>query len=469
MNRKTPLILLGILVLLAGYIYVFEIKGKVKKEKAEAKAKKLLVFEIQDIRKLSILRASDSFSCEKNKEEDWRLLSPVNDRGDKSTLSSLVTSLTDLKAEREDRDVQSFADFGLDPAQFTVIAGSADGKSDTLYLGQKNPSGSFLYARKPREKRLVLTSAGVESFLTKPLFDLRDKSVLPFEKENVERIRIDARGKTIVIAKTGGAWNLTEPIKAQADESGVDSFLNQFKWAQAKEYIEENPKSLDRYGLSKPAMSLTLTLGADKSQNVLSIGNPKGKDRYYAKDAGRYPVFLVDTSLAREFRKTVFDFRDKKIVRLEIDSVKSVAVEYPDGAPLACRRDTADTWFLESPQKAKAVAYKISGILYDMRDMLARDFLGERTSDLAAFGLVRPAAKIRLKDRLGRELLELWVGGKAGDKLVFVMNAKSRSVFKVDDAFVKNLRPKIDELVEKTEAPPPKAAPAVKTTKKDKK
>jgi len=451
MRGRTTLILLGILALLATYVYLVEIKGKSRKEKTEEKAKKLLVFDSKDIQKVTVKRASDPFSCEKNGEDDWRLLSPVEDRADKSMLSALVTGLTDLKADREDVDVNSFSDFGLDPPLFTVVVGSTNGKNDTLFLGEKNPTGTYVYARKPREKRLILTNSSVETHLTKPLFDLRDKSVLAFEKETVEGIRVESQGKSIALAKTGNVWNLTDPVKTRADENTVDSFLNQFRWAQAKEYVDEKPKSLAPYGLSRPGMMLTLTLGVNKSQNILWIGDPKGKDRYYAKDAGRLSVFLVDTALVREFKKTVSDFRDKKIVRFETDSIKSIAVEYPDRPSLICRKDTAEHWLVESPKKARAIDFKINTILYDVRDMQARDFLGEMPSGLGAYGLDKPKVKALFKNKAGAVVVELLVGREAGKSLAYVMNAKTKSVFKVDDAFVKNIKPNIDDIVEKEE------------------
>ncbi len=452
MRGRTTLILLGVLALLSAYVYLVEIKGKLRKEKSEEMAKKLIVLDSKDIQKIAVKRESDSFSCERNGEDDWRLLSPVEDRADKSTLSAMVTGLTDLKADREDLDVRSFLDFGLDPPLFTVVVGSVKGISDTLFLGEKNPTGTFVYARKPREKRLILTNSSIQAQLTKPLFDLRDKSVLAFEKETVERIHVKSPGKSIVLAKTSNVWNLTEPFKARADENTVDSFLNQFRWAQAKEYIDEKPKSLAPYGLSQPSMTLTLTLGTNKSQNILWIGKLKDKDRYYAKDAGRLPVFLVDTSLAREFKKTVFDFRDKKIVRFETDSIKSIVVDYPDRPSLVCRKDKADLWMVESPKKAKAIDFKINTILYDVRDMQARDFLGEMASGLAVYGLDKPKARTVFKNKAGIVVVELLVGKETGKNLVHVMNAKTKSVFKVDDAFIKNIIPNIDDIVEKEEA-----------------
>lgn len=460
MKGRTTLILLGVLTLLAAYIYFVEIRGKAEKTRTEEKSKKLLSMENTEIQSISVTRASDSFECEKNLQEDWHLLSPVEDLADKSNMAAMASSLADMKIEREDPNAQSLSDFGLEPPMSTVIAVSKTGKRDTLYFGDKNPTGTFLYARKAGEKRVVLTSNSIQTYLTKPIFDIRDKSILPFEKNDVERIQMTAPGGNWVLARTGGVWNLLSPVKARADENAVDSFLNQFLWAKAKEYAEENPKSLVPYGLSRPAMVLTLTMGADKSQKILSLGKLKGKDRIYGKDSGRSAVFLADTSLLREFKKTAFELRDKKIVFFQTDSVRSIEVSYPDRPALICRKDTADNWLIESPKKAKAISFKINTILNDIRDLQAKDFLGESGAASTAYGLNHPRAKALFKDRNGVPLAEVWVGKSTGKNQLTVWNVRTKSLFKADDAFMKNLKPEIDDIVEKEPEKPAEAKTA---------
>ncbi|HEX9934537.1 MAG TPA: DUF4340 domain-containing protein, partial [bacterium] len=428
--------------------------GKAHKEKRETKAKKLLAFDASGIRKLAVKRASDSFVLEKNAAQDWRLLSPVDDRADKSTSESFASTLAALNSEGEIPDATRLSDYGLEIPLQTVIVSDQSGKSDTLYFGDKNPTENFVYVRRPRESRVILANNSVQTYLTKSVFDLRDKSVLPFENDAVEQIRIESRGRALFLTRTESVWNLVEPVKTRADENTVDGFLNQFRWAQVKEYVDEAPRSLDRYGLSRPAMCLTLTLGPNKSQKILFIGRAKEKDRYYAKDKARQPVFLVDSTLVREFRKSVFDFLDKKIARFEPDSVKGVRIEYKDRPPLSCRLDTAKQWHMDSPRKAKALDYKINGILYDVRDMLVRDYVGERSAGLKAFGLDKPQAKVVFTDHRGGTLVEIWIGRRAGGKLVYVMNPKTKWVYKADELFINNLRPDTDDLVEKQAVKP---------------
>jgi hypothetical protein len=457
MKGRTPLLLLGILALLSAYIYFVEIRGKVQMEKKQTKSKTLLTIEKKDIQKITVKRPSNSFSCIRNGEDVWRLLSPVDDTADKSAMESFISSLSDLKKEGEISEVAQPADYGLGASSTTVVVTSKSGVSDTLVFGDKTPTGTGLYLRKPRENRVIFANTGVETFYSKPIFDLRDKSALPYKEGDVERIQIESFGRVVALVKSAGAWNIAQPIQAKADESAVESFLNQIKWAQAKEYVEENPKSVHGFGLSQPKQSVTLTMGADQSQKTLAIGRAKTKDRYFARDASRLPVFLVDSALVREFKKTAFDFLDKKIARFETDSVKSVIVNYLDRPSLVCRKDTGDVWFMESPRKTRALAYKIDAILYDVRDMQARDYLGEKTAGLSAYGLARPRIRITFKNKKGETLVDLSVGNRAGNKLTYVMNAKTRAVYKADDTFMNNMKPNIDEIIEKAEVKPEQA------------
>ena len=55
---------------------------------------------------------------------------------------------------------------------------------------------------------------------------IRDKSVIGFKKEDVQRFELTAEGQTIRVERAGAdAWKITAPVAAKARKEKVNSIL----------------------------------------------------------------------------------------------------------------------------------------------------------------------------------------------------------------------------------------------------
>src|SRR3972149_892681 len=97
----------------------------------------------------------------------------------------------------------------------------------------------------------------------KGLIDLRDKTFLVFDHDKVETIEVTAGGKTFVLAKSGADWNVTKPIQVRADPSAVQGLRARLEAAQLTSIATPGPTpdDLKKYGLDKPARTVTLNFG----------------------------------------------------------------------------------------------------------------------------------------------------------------------------------------------------------------
>ena len=63
-----------------------------------------------------------------------------------------------------------------------------------------------------------------EPIFNRSTFDLRDKTLLAFDRDKVDRIIASSAGETsLELAKDGTDWKMTKPIAALADYSAVDA------------------------------------------------------------------------------------------------------------------------------------------------------------------------------------------------------------------------------------------------------
>ena len=80
--------------------------------------------------------------------EEWKLIEPFETDADKSAIEAILNIFSWAKIERTvSSDQTEYTDFGLNPEYGKMVL-TYEGGADTLYIGDSNPTGSFLFARR---------------------------------------------------------------------------------------------------------------------------------------------------------------------------------------------------------------------------------------------------------------------------------------------------------------------------------
>ena len=82
----------------------------------------------------------------------------------------------------------------------------------TLQIGTKTPTGSDMYAKTADDKKVFLVSGYLESTFGRTPFDLRDKKIISFDREKVDRIEIRHGQSLVSLVKANGEWRMTAPV-----------------------------------------------------------------------------------------------------------------------------------------------------------------------------------------------------------------------------------------------------------------
>src|SRR6185295_9099387 len=142
-------------------------------------------------------------------------------------------------------------------------------------------------------KRVFLIQDYQESTFNKSTFDLRDKSILAFKRDQIDGIEVNAGGKVVQLAKSGTDWKLTKPIAVRADSSAADGLIGRIESARMKTIVTEaaTPADLKKFGLDTPATTVTVNLGSARA--TLAVGSAAAADTVYARDAAKPVVVTV--------------------------------------------------------------------------------------------------------------------------------------------------------------------------------
>jgi len=443
MNYKTTGLLA--LVLAIGIVAVVLLdKQDDKKAKVEKAQGRLIAVEKQDISELVIEPAG--IHCIKD-SNDWKITQPVATDGDKSSIDAIANMFSWMKIERTiSSDPSEYDVYGLNPERGKIIVAHND-QADTVYLGDKSPTGSFVFARKSGSPDVFLTSTTLKSNIEKTLFDLREKKALSFEKVNVRSFTLKCRNGEFSVVKSGGDWKVTNKGEFDADKAEIDKILNRLNSEKAKEFVDENPSNLSRYGLSRPIARIDLMLGQNSARKSLLIGRESGAS-YYAKDDSKKPVFLVDSSFVSLLNPDLYTLRKKDLADFKNSEINKFELEF-SGQNIVCNKDTSGTWMINQPEPRKAKSWEIASITRKASQLEVVKFVDDNPSSLAKYGLAKPQAHARFykDDAL---LLDVMLGKHVGDN-VYAKLADKPSVYLVEQQVLETLTPKLDDLSEKPE------------------
>lgn len=445
MRFRSTLIAALVALGLGAFLYFYEIEGEKKREEAREKAKKLFLFEEDEVRKIALVRDDTThIVVERGKDGLWHIAEPIKTDADQDAVGRLLDTMRDATNERVVADsVLDLGKFGLEHPKVRVAIVLKDTTTDTLCIGDFSPTGSYVFARWAGRPQVFLSKRYVRTRLNQGLFDLRERRVLPFEREEARKLALKYDGKRFVLVGGGEEWELEEPVKLRADNSTVRSLLSRLRTERARKFVVEHTteEDLRTYGLDRPSVEVTVWLGEERAQKTLKVGKREGR-RYYAKDVSRDPVFMVDSSFVSYLKKDLMNLRDKHVVRFDRDQVDRIELAYGDSV-VACEKDTASgDWYLKRPKEGKMKTWRANRILSDIKFLQAKEFLG-KPEDLKPYGLDSPRIVAKLWH--GEELLaKLSIGGHKDDK-VYVLGEE---VCLVDSTIVEDLSPSLEELLE---------------------
>lgn len=329
---KSFLVLLVLALGIGAYAYFVESKKDTSDTPALPKATKVFTMDAAKVDEIEVKAASGEVTRIKKSGNDWQIVAPEPMEADQQAISSLISSFESLETSKTiDENPASVKDFGLDPPRATVgvrLAGETGMKR--IQLGNKTVTGADLYARVEGQPQVFLIGASSDDTLNRTPFDLREKSVLKFDRDKADTLKLEPAGAPgLSFAKKGTDWRVTAPLDAKADSSAVDGIVSKLGETKMKSLVApDGTKDLKKYGLDKPQAVATVGVGSTRAS--LAIGGKLEDGSLYARDLSRPMVFSVDATLLDDLKKKADDFRMKDL--FEFRSFSALGLDVTRGA-----------------------------------------------------------------------------------------------------------------------------------------
>jgi hypothetical protein len=367
---RSFLVLVVVALALGGYLY-YDSKRPPSDEKKQEK-----VFpdtKSDKIDQITIKSEKGETTTAAKQGDRWQQTQPNATPADEAEISGITSNLASLDVQRvAEEKPTDLKQFGLEPARIEVTF-RQEGKDHKLLIGQKTPTGGDLYARTPDKPRVFVIASYLETTFNKSPFELRDKTILKFDRDKTDRLEIETAERTVKIAKQGADWKLTAPVDARADFSAIEGILGRLNSTPMKSIVtaDADAAALKTYGLEKPAV--TVHIGAGSSQAALALGSNAADGTVYARDLSRPMVFTVESALADELKKPADDLRIKDL--FDARSFNTTRIEIVrTGQTLTFEKDK-DAWKQVTPAAKPADATKIDALLNAITGARATGFV----------------------------------------------------------------------------------------------
>src|SRR6058998_2578947 len=463
MRFKGTTILFILLVILGGYVYLTEIRGKEERQKQEESKKKAFQVEQKDISEISLVYPERTIAAVKKGERQWEITSPAGVQADSEEWESLASNIPQI--DRNDtvaQNAQDLTSFGLKDPPIKVSAKTKDGKALEILFGGENPKKTYNYAKLGGSNDVFLTGSNWSKTFTKTVSDVRNKKLLEFETDDIDGVKIAENTKELEAQKSGENWQLRKPVDTRADSSEISSFVSSIRFGRAQSFPDAAVDA-KAAGLDTPPLKVTLHDGKAKTDRVVLIGKSPEKDKYYARDASRDAIFIMDKEIPEKARRPLLDWRDKTIVKLDRDKLEKIEIQR--GSENVSLLKSGSDWNLADGKKVQLD--KVPGMLNALDFEKAKDIV-DMPKALATYGLDKPKLEVSFREG-SKDPVRVQFGSDSKTPEGIYLKSSDAPAVKVvsKDVFDKfNVKP--EDIAEAPPAPPTPSTPPLSPADKPK-
>jgi hypothetical protein len=377
----------------------------------------------------------------------WRLTRPISYAARTGPIQALLDALA--KVTWQDRvtssELKNVPDaqekFGFADAPMEIAAHGA--RSAKILIGQTSAFGDEVFLEVVGEPDIYRVSTNFLAVIPADKDQWRDRALLDLTNLPYQTIAVRAPVKGIEFElerdPTNHLWFMSKPVRARADNGGVNALLDSLQDLPVTQFVTDDPKAeLDLYGLQTSAQTPELDLSFRRGSNVLAelaVGmsptNQPGLAFARRLDPSNIVVIARDRLQAWEGSYT--NFLDYHFISVSPGTIGAIEVQGADS--FAVRAGNGGEWTVSHGQEK----FPADAIL--MRDWLA-SFTNVQTqieatvaNDFKPYGLDHPVLQYRVeKAAAGMPLIaEIDFGATTNGK-IFERRPDERSINSVKSA-----------------------------------
>lgn len=243
MKHKGLLILVVLTVLAVGYSF-YDVESEKKTEIQKGVDDQIFHLEKEKIKALDFFEGSEKQPIVQLMKdgEAWKILSPIREDADPSTVETFLTSLLSEKKESEIKpEPLDLKVFGLEvpKGKLKITTDAAEPVEVAVGLVQ-NVDGN-VYLRINQESRVLIAGSVWTSKVTKKAFDFRNRKLLWDGVKDVQAMAVTAPKGKFNLKYVDGKWTDADDGKIKLDQAHVRNIVEILNTNSIQEFLTELP------------------------------------------------------------------------------------------------------------------------------------------------------------------------------------------------------------------------------------
>jgi len=224
-----------------------------------------------------------------------------------------------------------------------------------------------------------------------------DINVIKVEQEKITSLEFNNENGSFTLKKKDKAWSIDPVSELPLDNLIAEASATDMSTILANSVIEEKATDLSKYGLDKPA---TVKIGlADGSTKEIEIGSASPTNEgIYVKNKGESKVYLIGSYYDNKLKLSKGHFAKKDILPVDPTTLKNFSYEKNGAMQFAISIQSDSVMKITAPIEESAEVSSIGPMLQAVVKLAISDVVDENPSDLAKYGLDKPAYSIEYGD-----------------------------------------------------------------------
>lgn len=449
MRFKTTWILLAVAAVAAGYFFLIEQPRHTKKVAELARADMLTHIRGEDVISIAIRRPESTIEFTKNAGE-WWMSKPVHEKADLASLNILLRTLVTLEIDqRYPADKTNLATYGLANPPIALTMSTQRGESLAVDVGDFSINKAQCYAKVRGTDEVLLVHAGIRRYGFRDASFFRNKKVFDFAADNVSSVEISNKDHSflwkrmlpehwVLVAQAEPTRNIIDVGHSIAgDTEVITNVLSELRAMRVTRNVSDDADDFENYFRDiTGTIALTIVDQPDHVTYVFAQGQDSEECLVTVKNDPR--IMAIGRSILANFRKTLSDFRDRRVLHFDRANVTRISLEGPNVLTTIVRRD--DAWTFNNPALGELDRSEVSKLVVALMDLKYKEIIEEKITEPRPHGLDSPVYRLSLY--AGDDVLDQF---DTGDRIqpgaeVFITSHSSPCLGKVDSESLEILK-----------------------------
>lgn len=272
-----------------------------------------------------------------------------------------------------------------------------------------------------------------------PEDDTAAPKVVDLEEESIREVTVRRAGEQplTVVRGEDGEWEFGGGLEIAADDTSIGSMVGSLASLNADRVVSEQVLDWEPYELQEPALAVSYVAESGSGEVQFGRDTPTGSGVFVRlKDAPR--LFTVYSYNKTSFDRSVFDLRDKRLLRLDEDALERVTVEVGERKVGFAQEDGA--WRIVEPRELRADDFTVGDLVRAVRTAEMTEVLAEG-EDAEQFTFARPLVTVRATEPDGSHELVIAQEGET----YYARSTLHAGVYAVSSTLAESLDKPVDE------------------------